>query len=49
MPPIDYDMLTEEERSALGNANEIYGASLIYTDEMLTESKNDEFFFDDEY
>lgn len=38
--PIDYDMLTEEERSALGNANEIYGASLIYTDEMLTEVNN---------
>ncbi|MDE6762019.1 MAG: hypothetical protein K2J90_15285 [Lachnospiraceae bacterium] len=40
VPPIDYDMLTEEERSALGNANEIYGASLIYTDEMLTEVNN---------
>lgn len=38
--PIDYEMLTEEERSALGNANEIYGASLIYTDEMLTEVNN---------
>lgn len=38
--PIDYDVLTEEERSALGNANEIYGASLIYTDEMLTEVNN---------
>lgn len=35
--PLDYDSLDEEERSALGNANEIYGASLIYTDEMLTE------------
>lgn len=35
--PLDYDTLNEEERSALGNANEIYGASLIYTDEMLTE------------
>lgn len=35
--PLDYDSLDDEERSALGNANEIYGASLIYTDEMLTE------------
>lgn len=35
--PIDYNMLTEEERGALGGANEIYAASLIYTDEMLTE------------
>ncbi len=35
--PIDYNMLNEEERDALGNANEIYAASLIYTDEMLTE------------
>lgn len=35
--PLDYDSLDEEERSALGSANEIYGASLIYTDEMLTE------------
>lgn len=35
--PIDYSMLNEEEQSALGNANEIYAASLIYTDEMLTE------------
>lgn len=35
--PLDYDTLDEEERSALGNANEIYGASLIYTDEMLSE------------
>lgn len=37
VPPLDYDTLNDEERSALGNANEIYGASLIYTDEMLTE------------
>ena len=35
--PLDYNSLNEEERSALGNANEIYAASLIYTDEMLTE------------
>lgn len=35
--PINYDKLTEEERGALTNANEIYGASLIYTDEMLNE------------
>lgn len=37
VPPLDYNTLNDEERSALGNANEIYGASLIYTDEMLTE------------
>ena len=35
--PVDYSMLNEEERGALGGANEIYAASLIYTDEMLTE------------
>lgn len=35
--PLDYNTLTEEERGALANANEIYAASLIYTDEMLTE------------
>lgn len=35
--PVDYSMLSDEERGALGNANEIYAASLIYTDEMLTE------------
>lgn len=35
--PVDYNMLNEEERFALGGANEIYAASLIYTDEMLTE------------
>ena len=29
--------LTDEEVSALRTANDIYGASLIYTDEMLTE------------
>ncbi len=34
--PLDYDTLDEEERDALTNADEIYGASLIYTDEMLT-------------
>ena len=34
---VNYDLLNDEERSALGNANEIYAASLIYTDEMLTE------------
>lgn len=38
--PLDYTTLNEEERGALGNANEIYGASLIYTDEMLTEVTN---------
>lgn len=37
VPPLDYETLNDEERSALGNANEIYGASLIYTDEMLAE------------
>lgn len=35
--PIDYDLLDEEERQSLGGANEIYAASLIYTDEMLSE------------
>ena len=35
--PIDYSMLREEEKYALGNANEIYAASLVYTDEMLSE------------
>ncbi len=35
--PIDYNRLSEEEQFALGGANEIYAASLIYTDEMLTE------------
>ncbi len=35
--PIHYEELSEEERDALSNANEIYGASLIHTDEMLTE------------
>ena len=35
--PVNYEELTEEERGALTNANEIYGASLIYTDEMLNE------------
>lgn len=35
--PIDYDSLDEEEIQSLGNANEIYAASLIYTDEMLSE------------
>ncbi len=35
--PIDYNMLRDEEKHALGNANEIYAASLIYTDEMLSE------------
>lgn len=38
--PLNYDTLNDEERSALGNANEIYGASLIYTDEMLSEVTN---------
>lgn len=35
--PLDYSSLEEEEIFALSNANEIYAASLIYTDEMLTE------------
>lgn len=35
--PLDYSTLSEEEIASLGNANEIYAASLIYTDEMLTE------------
>lgn len=35
--PLDYSTLSEEEIVSLGNANEIYAASLIYTDEMLTE------------
>ncbi len=35
--PLDYSTLNEEERSALDGANEIYAASMIYTDEMLTE------------
>ncbi|MDO5154992.1 MAG: hypothetical protein Q4D51_03410 [Eubacteriales bacterium] len=34
---LDYTMLSEEEISSLTEANEIYAASLIYTDEMLTE------------
>lgn len=38
--PLRYESLNEEEISALGNANEIYGASLIYTDEMLSEVTN---------
>lgn len=40
VPPVDFSMLTQEELDALDNANEIYGASLIYTDEMLTEVNN---------
>jgi hypothetical protein len=35
--PLDYDALSDEDLYALSNADEIYGASLIYTDEMLTE------------
>ncbi|MGN0437325.1 MAG: hypothetical protein ACI4F4_02295 [Lachnospiraceae bacterium] len=35
--PLDVSRLNQEELDALSNANEIYGASLIYTDEMLTE------------
>ena len=35
--PVDFSMLSQEELDELDNANEIYGASLIYTDEMLTE------------
>ncbi|MBR1508250.1 MAG: hypothetical protein IJ619_09650 [Eubacterium sp.] len=35
--PFKKSDLTEEEIKALRTANDIYGASLIYTDEMLTE------------
>ena len=35
--PLDVSRLNQEELDSLSNANEIYGASLIYTDEMLTE------------
>lgn len=35
--PLDISKLNQEELDSLSNANEIYGASLIYTDEMLTE------------
>ena len=35
--PLDFNTLDQDEIDALGNANEIYAASLIYTDEMLTE------------
>ena len=38
--PVDFSMLTQDELNELDNANEIYGASLIYTDEMLTEVSN---------
>lgn len=38
--PVDFSALSQEELDALDNANEIYGASLIYTDEMLTEVTN---------
>lgn len=38
--PLRYENLNDEEINALGNANEIYGASLIYTDEMLSEVTN---------
>ena len=38
--PVDFSMLSQEELDELNNANEIYGASLIYTDEMLTEVSN---------
>lgn len=34
---LDHDALSDEEISSLTEANEIYAASLIYTDEMLTE------------
>lgn len=37
VPPLDYTRLNQEELDSLSNANEIYAASLIYTDEMLTE------------
>lgn len=35
--PLDVSKLNQEELDSLSNANEIYAASLIYTDEMLTE------------
>lgn len=35
--PLDYTKMSQEELDSLSNANEIYAASLIYTDEMLTE------------
>ncbi len=35
--PLDYSKMSQDELDALSNANEIYAASLIYTDEMLTE------------
>ena len=38
--PVDFSTLSQDELYALDNANEIYGASLIYTDEMLTEVSN---------
>lgn len=38
--PVDFSRLTQAELDELDNANEIYGASLIYTDEMLTEVSN---------
>ncbi|MBR1597796.1 MAG: hypothetical protein IJ661_02650 [Lachnospiraceae bacterium] len=38
--PVDFSAMSQEELDALDNANEIYGASLIYTDEMLTEVTN---------
>lgn len=38
--PVNFEMMEQEELDALDSANEIYGASLIYTDEMLTEVSN---------
>lgn len=38
--PVNYAKFNEQEITALENANEIYGASLIYTDEMLSEVTN---------
>ena len=35
--PLRYDDVTDEEIMALDNANAIYAASIIHTDEMLTE------------
>ena len=35
--PVRLNELSEEEQLSLSSANEIYAASLIYTDEMLTE------------
>lgn len=38
--PLDVTRLNQEELDSLSTANEIYAASLIYTDEMMTEVSN---------